>query len=220
MVSEAIFDAISRLLSSHAIESKLLNENEIYSEVTQASIKDDCISIYNNIDCVLVDLFGNDTSLINNCITVYYTFAVRSSNTLITIYVNLDKSSSLEIESIAKEIPAASLYEREIQDMFGVSFVNSIDNRELVHHGNFPLNVHPLNKDFKVNTRLNFEKREQNYTSISGTGVFEVAVGPVHAGIIEPGHFRFSVAGEPIINIEAKLYYTHRGLEKLSENEN
>ncbi len=219
MVSEAIFDTINRILSTNAIESDLLNENEIYIKVAVSSLKEDCTSIYNNIDCVLVDLFGNDTSEINKCITVYYTFAVRSSNTLITIYVELDKSISMQISSISKEIPAASLYEREIQDMFGVSFVDSIDSRELVHHGNFPLNVHPLNKDFKANTRLNFENREQRFTSISGTGVFEVAVGPVHAGIIEPGHFRFSVAGEPIINIEAKLYYTHRGLEKLSENE-
>jgi len=220
MISEAIFETINKLLSPHAIKSKLLNENEIYSEVNLSTVKDDCINIYTNIDCVLLNLFGNDTSEIDKSITVYYTFAVRSSNTLITIYVRLDKNGSKQIDSISKEIPAAALYEREIQDMFGVVFVDLVDNRELVHHGNFPLNVYPLDKDFKVNTRLDFQKREQKYTSISGTGVFEVAVGPVHAGIIEPGHFRFSVAGEPIINIEAKLYYTHRGIEKIAENEN
>jgi Ni,Fe-hydrogenase III large subunit/Ni,Fe-hydrogenase III component G len=220
MVSEAIFDTINRLLSSHTIESKLLNENEIYLEAALSSVKDDCINIYKNIDCVLIDMFGNDTSEIDNKLIIYYTFAVRSSNTLITIFVKIDKNSSISIKSISKEIPAATLYEREIQDMFGVLFSDLLDGRELVHHGNFPLNVHPLNKDFKVNTRLDFEKREQKFVNITGTGVFEVAVGPVHAGIIEPGHFRFSVAGEPIINIEAKLYYTHRGLEKLSENEN
>ncbi|MDO8686474.1 MAG: pyridine nucleotide-disulfide oxidoreductase, partial [Clostridiales bacterium] len=54
---------------------------------------------------------------------------------------------------------------------------------------------------------------------IEGSGVFEIPVGPVHAGIIEPGHFRFSVAGEPIINLEAKLYYVHKGIEKLAENQ-
>jgi len=52
---------------------------------------------------------------------------------------------------------------------------------------------------------------------VEGTGVFEIPVGPVHAGIIEPGHFRFSVAGEPIINLEAQLYFVHKGIEKLSE---
>ena len=53
MVSEAIFDTINRLLSTHAIDSKLLNENEIYSEVAVSTVKDDCINLYNNIDCIL-----------------------------------------------------------------------------------------------------------------------------------------------------------------------
>jgi len=53
---------------------------------------------------------------------------------------------------------------------------------------------------------------------VSGTGAYQVAVGPVHAGIIEPGHFRFSVMGEPIENLEIRLMYKHRGIEKLCED--
>lgn len=219
MVSEAIFETINRILSSHITNSKLINENEIYAEVLPVTVKDDCLNIYNNIDCVLTALFGSDTTTLDNSMVVYYTFAVRSSNTFITIYTKLDKNLPLQISSIAGEIPAACLYEREIQDMFGIRFDNIPDNRELVHHGNFPLNTHPLRKEFKADSKLPFESREQIFASITGTGVFEVPVGPVHAGIIEPGHFRFSVAGEPIINLEAKLYYVHRGLEKLSENQ-
>lgn len=219
MVSEAIFETINRILHAHILESNLLNENEVYAEVSSSTLKADCMNIFENIDCVLVDLFGNDISPKENCIIVYYTFAVRSSNTLITVYAKLDKSVPLKIESIANEIPAALLYEREVQDMYGVVFGNIPDHRELVHHGNFPENVHPLVKEFKSDTKLDFVKREQTYASITGTGVFEVPVGPVHAGIIEPGHFRFSVAGEPIINLEAKLYYVHRGLEKLCETQ-
>lgn len=49
---------------------------------------------------------------------------------------------------------------------------------------------------------------------VSGTGAYQVAVGPVHAGIIEPGHFRFSVMGEPIENLEIRLMYKYRGIEK------
>ena len=52
---------------------------------------------------------------------------------------------------------------------------------------------------------------------MKGDGVYHVAVGPVHAGIIEPGHFRFSVIGEPIFNLEVRMFYKHRGLEKLAE---
>lgn len=219
MVSEAIFEAINRLLNTLVMECKLVNENEIYTGVAPENIKAACTNVYTNIDCVLIDLFGNDISPTDK-IQVYYTFAVRSSNTLITLYTEVEKTEVMWLQSIAKEIPAAAFYEREIQDMYGLQFEDIPDKRELVHHGNFPQRVHPLRKNFKVNTRLDFVKREQEFTSVSGTGVFEVPVGPVHAGIIEPGHFRFSVAGEPIINLEAKLYYVHRGLEKLAENEN
>ncbi|HEY8891491.1 MAG TPA: proton-conducting membrane transporter [Clostridium sp.] len=55
---------------------------------------------------------------------------------------------------------------------------------------------------------------------VSGTGAYQVAVGPVHAGIIEPGHFRFSVMGEPIENLEIRLMYKYRGIEKQCANIN
>lgn len=219
MVSEAIFDTINRLLAPHVQEGRLINENEVYFCISPSTVKEDCINVYENIECVLVDLFANDTTPIDNKLTVYYTFAVRSSNTIVTLYSKLDNDGSARLDSIALEVPAASLYEREIHDMYGIDFKGCPDSRELVHHGNFPQNVHPLKRDFKVNKHLPYQHRDLEFSNISGKGVFEVPVGPVHAGIIEPGHFRFSVAGEPIINLEAKLYYVHRGLEKLCENQ-
>ena len=53
---------------------------------------------------------------------------------------------------------------------------------------------------------------------VEGDGVHEIAVGPVHAGIIEPGHFRFSVVGEKVLRLEERLGYTHKGIEKRFES--
>ncbi|MCB2293229.1 proton-conducting membrane transporter [Clostridium algoriphilum] len=64
-----------------------------------------------------------------------------------------------------------------------------------------------INKDFDYKIK-----------EVSGTGAYQVAVGPVHAGIIEPGHFRFSVMGEPIENLEIRLRYKYRGIEKICED--
>ena len=50
-----------------------------------------------------------------------------------------------------------------------------------------------------------------------GEGVYELPVGPIHAGVIEPGHFRFSAVGERVLHLDARLFFTHRGLEKLVE---
>jgi Ni,Fe-hydrogenase III large subunit len=79
--------------------------------------------------------------------------------------------------------------------------------------------VHPLRKDFPLDTVLPpFEGERHVYRPTHGEGVFQIPVGPVHAGIIEPGHFNFAVAGEPILYLQLRLFYTHKGTEKLFEN--
>jgi Ni,Fe-hydrogenase III large subunit len=112
---------------------------------------------------------------------------------------------------------AAYWFERYLHDMFGIIPDGHPDLRRLVHHENIPEGTHPLRKDFKWNTRLPVADVPYPMARVEGEGVFEIPVGPIHAGIIEPGHFRFSVAGERIITLEGKLFFTHKGVEKLIE---
>lgn len=195
----------------------VLNKNEIYVEVDPEDIPAICKFIYFNIECSLVSLFAGDERALDGCFSVYYAFALKKVSVLLIIKVKLS-GDNLRLQSITSEIPAANLYEREIRDLFGIQFDGHPDEREFVFHGNWPSALHPLKKDFKASEKPEFVPREEKFLRIEGAGVFEIPVGPVHAGIIEPGHFRFSVAGEPIINLEAKLYYVHKGIEKLSEN--
>jgi Ni,Fe-hydrogenase III large subunit len=102
--------------------------------------------------------------------------------------------------------------------MFGLEAVGHPDPRPLVLYDDWPTGYHPLRKDFSLSTRPPRVSNEYRYTRVEGEGVYEIPVGPVHAGVIEPGHFRFSVAGEPIINLEVRLGYVHRGIEKISES--
>jgi Ni,Fe-hydrogenase III large subunit len=74
-----------------------------------------------------------------------------------------------------------------------------------------------MQKDFDVSQTVPRVKGDFEFKRVEGEGIFEIPVGPVHAGIIEPGHFRFSVAGEPIINLDAQLFYTHKATEKIAE---
>src|SRR5207244_5311527 len=74
-------------------------------------------------------------------------------------------------------------------------------------------------KDFDLRTRLpEFQGVRHDFREVEGEGVFQVPVGPVHAGIIEPGHFLFSVAGEPVLYLQLRMFYVHKGTEKLFEN--
>ncbi len=120
-------------------------------------------------------------------------------------------------KSLTPHIHAAKWYEREIRDLFGLIPVGHPDMRRLVRHEHWPKGAHPLKKDFGWNTILERAQGMYAFRHIEGEGVFEVPVGPIHAGIIEPGHFRFSVAGEPIMQLEVRHFWKHRGVEKLFE---
>ena len=116
------------------------------------------------------------------------------------------------LQSIAREVPAATWHERELHDEYGIQIVGHPDLRPLIFHGNWPDGVYPMID--RVDD-VPWSKRDYRFLQVQGEGIAEVAVGPVHAGIIEPGHFRFSVVGDTILHLELRHFYTHKGTEKL-----
>ena len=161
-------------------------------------------------------MFASDERPLNGNFAIYYIFGIKSEHCFV-ILKTLIAEQTPEFQSITDRIPGAQLYEREIKDLFGLTPLGHPLAKPLVWHGNWPEGLYPLRKDFDGRQPPPWVDREEAFTHVHGPGVFEVPVGPVHAGIIEPGHFRFSVAGEPIINLEAQLYYVHKGIEKLAE---
>jgi Ni,Fe-hydrogenase III large subunit/Ni,Fe-hydrogenase III component G len=147
---------------------------------------------------------------------VHYLFGVPHEE----VFIALVLSTKGAFPSLAREYPATALYERLIMTMFGLTAEGHPDPRSLtLHEENWPLEKHPMRKDFKWDTRVS-EKHTGTYRfhEVHGEGIYEIPVGPVHAGIIEPGNFRFSVAGEEIIALEARLGWVHKGVEKLFEH--
>jgi Ni,Fe-hydrogenase III large subunit/Ni,Fe-hydrogenase III component G len=120
--------------------------------------------------------------------------------------------------SLAAEMPSLNWQEREIQDLFGLEAFGHPNPRRVALHDNWP-DVHPLRKDFSIDQVLPpFTGQQHEYRPTLGEGVFQIPVGPVHAGIIEPGHFNFAVAGEPILYLQLRMFYVHKGIEKLFEH--
>ncbi|WP_441621963.1 hydrogenase large subunit [Cupriavidus sp. RAF12] len=91
----------------------------------------------------------------------------------------------------------------------------SRDTRPWLDHGLWPPGARPLQSGSQAGVAA-AGKLPANYpfVRVEGDGVHEIAVGPVHAGIIEPGHFRFSVVGEKVLRLEEHLGYTHKGIER------
>lgn len=115
--------------------------------------------------------------------------------------------------------PAADRMERHAQDMLGIVFSDHPDDRRWTRHLAWPDNCYPLRNDVSVLGEPQDETPpdgEYRFIKVQGASVYEIPVGPVHAGIIEPGHFRFSAAGEDILNLEQHLAYVHKGIEKIA----
>jgi Ni,Fe-hydrogenase III large subunit len=116
--------------------------------------------------------------------------------------------------SIARQVPAAAWYERELHDQYGIEITGHPDLRPLILHDNWPDGLYPM---VDAVDKVPWSHRNYRFLEVQGEGIVEVAVGPVHAGIIEPGHFRFSVMGDTILHLELRHFYTHKGTEKLFE---
>lgn len=115
---------------------------------------------------------------------------------------------------------AADRVERGIQDLFGICFDGHPDPRRWIRHQAWGENDFPLRKGFPVTGKLPSETPpDQDYPFLKaqGASVYEIPVGPVHAGIIEPGHFRFQAIGETVLHLEERLGYVHKGIEKIAE---
>ena len=217
MNTNDLLSKLSDMIPDSILKSMESNENELYLEIDPGKTEDVCTMI-NQSGFPLVSLFANDERQINGKYAVYYVFADRTGGRLVIPKVLINPESA-DFVSIGHKVHAASLYEREIHDMFGLNPVGHPDLRRLVFHGNWPDDHFPLRKDYARGYKPLFANKDMSFKKVTGEGVYEIPVGPVHAGIIEPGHFRFSVAGEPIINLEAQLYFVHKGIEKMCEGE-
>lgn len=164
----------------------------------------------------LAAMFGADETQIGGKLAIYCLFYNTDKRDMDVIKAEFEDESNLSYPCLTSILPAAAWYERELYDMFGFIPEGHPDPRPLVLHETFPRGFYPLRKKYAVNHKVRGE-REYNMCTAKGEGVFEVPVGPIHAGIIEPGHFRFSQAGEAMLQLDAKLFFTHRGIEKAVE---
>jgi Ni,Fe-hydrogenase III large subunit/Ni,Fe-hydrogenase III component G len=154
----------------------------------------------------LVSIFGSKDD--DGALRVHY--IVDANREYRTVSARVDGA----IPSATRISPAAAWYERELHDQYGIKINGHPDLRPLVFHENWPAGVHPMAETVG---QVPFAQREYRFLKVQGVGVCEVPVGPVHAGIIEPGHFRFSVVGDTVLHLELRHFYTHKGTEKLFE---
>jgi Ni,Fe-hydrogenase III large subunit/Ni,Fe-hydrogenase III component G len=146
---------------------------------------------------------------------VVYLFLAGSPDRRVELEVTLPAADP-QLPSLASLSFPASRFEREMHDLYGIVPVNHPLPRRLVRHAHWPVGWYAMRRNAGPLPPFT-DTEAYPFLAVKGDGVYEIPVGPVHAGVIEPGHFRLAVVGESILKLKARLWFTHRGVEKLFE---
>jgi Ni,Fe-hydrogenase III large subunit/Ni,Fe-hydrogenase III component G len=164
----------------------------------------------------LVAAHHDDPGGADEALRVVYLLVAGPPDSRVELQVRLPADpSQARVPSLAARSFPASRFEREVRDLFGVEPVGHPRPARLVRHQHWPEDWHPLRADAGPPPDFGDESAPYPFTRVEGDGVYEIPVGPIHAGLIEPGHFRFSVVGETILAMSARLWFVHRGIEQL-----
>ena len=189
---------------------------EVRLEVAAARLPAVCERVATRLGGRLATMVGEDERVPFGAFRLSFVFAVPPARWL-TIETAIAGDPPV-FPSVTPVVTAAHWYEREVQDLFGMVPIGHPDPRRLVLHDDWPEGVYPLRKDFDPAVPVPRVTGEPyRFHTLHGEGILEIPVGPIHAGVIEPGHFRFAAVGEAILHLETRLFYTHRGIEKLAE---
>ncbi|TNC24872.1 hydrogenase large subunit [Amycolatopsis alkalitolerans] len=145
-----------------------------------------------------------------------YLFTAAAPDRRTELHVRLDRGHPA-VPTLAGISFPAGRFEREMRDLFGIVPEHHPLPRRLVRHFHWPRGWYPMRADAGSPPEFGDVDGPYPFRTVEGDGVYEIPVGPVHAGMIEPGHFRFSVVGETILNLKARLWFVHKGLERLFE---
>jgi Ni,Fe-hydrogenase III large subunit/Ni,Fe-hydrogenase III component G len=160
----------------------------------------------------LVSVWGVDRSASGDMMTVCAAYAVPEG--LVWLELRLEDATQ-GFPDLADAFPCAERMQRAVADLSGLRAEGHRDDRPWLDHGVWSPGPPPLQPTARPEQAAEGTlPANYPFVRVDGDGVHEIAVGPVHAGIIEPGHFRFSVVGEKVLRLEERLGYTHKGIER------
>ncbi len=159
----------------------------------------------------LVALWGADDRDRGRGFAILAALAVRDGLVVIELALDADSPSYPDLSGL---FPAADRMQRAAFDLLGIYAQGAADKRPWLRHGAWREGEFPLRRDFDAAAKRENAPDRYPFVRVEGDGVHEIPVGPIHAGIIEPGHFHFSVVGEKVLRLEERLAYTHKGADR------
>ena len=159
----------------------------------------------------LVAMWGSDEQDRNakSGFALHMAFDLDEGLAILTLLLSTENP---EFPDLSLPFPAAERMQRAVRDLIGAA-PDDGDQRPWLRHANWPADHFPLRRD-TPDARFETQNEDYAFVRVEGDGVHEIPVGPIHAGIIEPGHFRFSVMGENVLRLEERLGWKHKGIER------
>lgn len=209
-------------------------EDQITVTVDRNDLPEAVRILYYDMGGWLSTMIPNDERQLNGNYALYYVLSMEGGKmTLEDELPQADKcwmtvktyvpANDPTFPAVTCKVPAAVWYEREAYDMFGLRAIGLPDPRRLVLADDWPQNLFPLRKDamdyrHRPDPVDHQDEPDYPFMEPEGSHVVDVPLGPLHITSDEPGHFRLYCDGDTIIDADYRLFYQHRGMEKLAEN--
>ncbi len=161
----------------------------------------------------LLALWGSDDRDRDQCLRIHAAYLLSDR---VVVVEHAMPAEGAVYPSLTPRFPVADRMQRAVYDLLGIR-ADGGDMRPWLRHGGWPADVFPLRRDVSATQTYPVVSAPYPFVPVTGEGVHEVAVGPVHASTIEPGRFHVSVVGEKVLRMEVHLGYTHKGIAKRFE---
>lgn len=221
-VGETHVQAVRDTFPGAVLDAAWQAEDQVTVTVSKDMLPDVVEFLYYGRGGWLPNMVANDERPINGNYALYYLLSMEEGDPgFVTVRAEVDPQS-MEYPSVTPRVPACVWSEREAFDLFGLRAQGLPDERRLVLPDDWPADLYPLRKD-----SMDYRKRPAPVTDVENYSflyegqaeeVTEVPMGPLHITSDEPGHFRLFVEGEEIIDADYRLFYVHRGMEKVAES--
>jgi Ni,Fe-hydrogenase III large subunit/Ni,Fe-hydrogenase III component G len=212
-----VVPAVSAALGVHEWAVRERRGGELVLETDAAALPALADRTAQGLNGRLMSLFASDDRSTSGHFLLHHVWSLPKLASFLRIVTPVDAGQP-GYPSIAAKFPAASWFEREVMDFFGLVPDGHPNPARVALHDDWPDGAWALRRDFPADQTVPRVPSDSHpFRPVTGEGVFQVPVGPVHAGIIEPGHFRFGVAGEPVLDLQMRLFYAHKGTEKRFE---
>ena len=213
---------VQRRFHGALLDSSWQNNEQVTITVRADSAPDIVQHLYYRRGGWLSVVVGNDERPINGKYALYYVISMEESDPCIVVVRSEVDPDPGTFPSVAARVPACMWGEREVRDMFGLTPIGLPDPRRLVLPDDWPEGLYPLRKD-----SMDYRRRPatttdlENYEFLNDApedSTTTIPMGPLHITSDEPGHFRLFVEGEHIVDADYRMFYVHRGMEKVAES--